>query len=51
MRAAATAPDPYVCAHALATQRLLSDPEAGFEFAIGEARRVMALGDSGQEGR
>jgi HEAT repeat protein len=51
MRAAATAPDPYVCAHALTTQRLLRDPDAGFEFAIGEAKRVMALGGSGQEGR
>ncbi|MEU9669634.1 HEAT repeat domain-containing protein [Streptomyces bobili] len=51
VRAAATSPDPYVCAHALATQRLLRDPDAGFEFAIEEAKRVIALGGSHQEGR
>lgn len=48
---AATAPDPRVRAHALATQRLLRDPDSGFESAIEEARRVVALGGSGQEGR
>ncbi|MFF8196318.1 HEAT repeat domain-containing protein [Streptomyces bobili] len=51
MRAATTGPDPSVSAHALATQRLLRDPDAGFESAIEEAKRVMALGGSGQEGR
>ncbi|MFF1839045.1 HEAT repeat domain-containing protein [Streptomyces sp. NPDC058231] len=49
--AAATAPEPRVRAHALATQRLLRDPDAGFESAIEEAKRVVALGGSGQEGR
>ena len=49
--AATTAPDPRTRAHALATQRLLRDPDAGFEFAIEEAKRVVALGGSGQEGR
>ncbi|MEU7226890.1 HEAT repeat domain-containing protein [Streptomyces chrestomyceticus] len=44
LRAATAAPDPRVRAHALATQRLLRDPEAGFEFAIEEAKRVVALG-------
>ncbi|MET8286308.1 HEAT repeat domain-containing protein [Streptomyces sp. NPDC005132] len=48
--AATTAPDPCVRAHALATGRMLRDPDAGFEFAIEEAKRVVALGVSGQEG-
>ncbi|MFE2295450.1 HEAT repeat domain-containing protein [Streptomyces sp. NPDC059452] len=48
---ATTAPDPRVRAHALATERLLRDPDAGFTFAIEEAKRVVALGGSGQEGR
>ncbi|WP_370409951.1 HEAT repeat domain-containing protein [Streptomyces fradiae] len=50
--AAATAhPDPRVRAHALATERLWRDPDAGFEFAIEEAKRVVALGGAGEEGR
>ncbi|MEU5055183.1 HEAT repeat domain-containing protein [Streptomyces sp. NPDC001939] len=48
--AATTAPDPRVRAHALATQRLLREPDTGFECAIEEAKRVVALGGSGQEG-
>ncbi|WP_406352547.1 HEAT repeat domain-containing protein [Streptomyces sp. NBC_01635] len=51
LHAATTAPDPRVCAHALTTQRLLRDPDAGFEFAIEEAKRIVALGGSGEEGR
>lgn len=51
LRAATTAPDPRVCAHALATQRLLREPDAGFGFAIEEAKRIVALGGAGQEGR
>ncbi|MFF7789828.1 HEAT repeat domain-containing protein [Streptomyces sp. NPDC007991] len=43
-------PDPRVRAHALATERLSRDPDAGFEFAIEEAKRVVALGATGQEG-
>ncbi|CAL9473276.1 hypothetical protein SUDANB6_02883 [Streptomyces sp. enrichment culture] len=43
LRAAATAPDPLVRVHALATQRLLRDPDAGFESVIEEAKRVVAL--------
>lgn len=50
LRAATTVPDPGVRAHALATQRLLQDPDAGFGPAIEEARRIVALGP-GQEGR
>ncbi len=49
--AATTNPDPRMHAHALATQRLLRDPDAGFEFAIEEAKRVVALGGSGQKGQ
>nr|WP_260408501.1 HEAT repeat domain-containing protein [Planomonospora venezuelensis] len=50
LRAAMTDPDPRVRAHAVATERLLRDPEAGFEFAVEEAKRVVALGRTGQEG-
>ena len=42
--AATTAPDPRRRTHALATERLLRDPDAGFESAIEEAKRVVALG-------
>jgi HEAT repeat protein len=51
LRAAATTADPRVRTHALATERLLRDPDAGFEFAIEEAKRVVALGGSGQAGQ
>ncbi|MFH8443156.1 HEAT repeat domain-containing protein [Streptomyces sp. NPDC018026] len=51
LEAAATAPAPHVSAHALATRRLLRDPDSGFEAAIEEAKRVVALGGSGHEGR
>ncbi|GHB89258.1 hypothetical protein GCM10010348_03280 [Streptomyces anthocyanicus] len=47
--AATTAPAPHVRAHALATRRLLRDPDSGFEAAIEEAKRVVALGGSGHE--
>jgi HEAT repeat protein len=50
LRAATEARDPRVRAHALATERLLSDPDSGFECAIEEAKRVVALGGSGPEG-
>lgn len=43
--------DPRVRAHAIATERLWRDPDAGFEFAIEEAKRTVALGGPGQEGR
>ncbi|WP_367047141.1 HEAT repeat domain-containing protein [Streptomyces sp. Je 1-332] len=51
LRSATTGPDPRVRTHAIATERLLRDPDAGFEFAIDEAKRVVALGGSGQEGQ
>ncbi|MER6501991.1 HEAT repeat domain-containing protein [Streptomyces sp. NPDC001455] len=50
LRAATTAPDPRIRAHALATRRLLRDPDAGFEFAIEEAKRIVVLGGSDREG-
>ncbi|GAA0934355.1 HEAT repeat domain-containing protein [Nonomuraea longicatena] len=49
LRAAMTDLDPRVRAHALATERLLRDPDAGFEFAIEEAKRVVALGGGKEE--
>ncbi|WP_424860710.1 HEAT repeat domain-containing protein [Streptomyces sp. MMS24-I29] len=50
LRTATTAPAPSIRAHALATRRLLRDPDAGFEFAIKEAKRIVVLGGSDQEG-
>ncbi|MFF8652891.1 HEAT repeat domain-containing protein [Streptomyces huasconensis] len=51
LSAATTDPDPRVRAHALATERLSRDPDAGFAYAIEEAKRVVALGDTGREER
>ncbi|GAA2788092.1 HEAT repeat domain-containing protein [Streptomyces showdoensis] len=49
---AATAhPDPGVRAHALATEQLWRDPEAGFASAVEQAKRIVALGGDGREGR
>jgi len=50
LRAAMTDLDPRVREHAIATERLLRNPDAGFEFAIEEAKRVVALGTTSQEG-
>ncbi|WP_406150965.1 HEAT repeat domain-containing protein [Streptomyces sp. NBC_01012] len=50
LRTAAADPDPGVRTHALATERLLRDPEAGFEFAVEEAKRMVALGGTDEEG-
>lgn len=36
--------DPDVHAHACATERLLRDPDASFEFAVKQAKRIFALG-------
>ncbi|MEW9527426.1 HEAT repeat domain-containing protein [Microbispora sp. NPDC049125] len=49
LSAAMTDPDPRVRRHAIATERLSHDPDAGFEFAIEEAKRIVALGTTGQE--
>ncbi|CAM5331426.1 HEAT repeat domain-containing protein [Streptomyces avidinii] len=45
LQVAVTDLDPRVRHHAVATQRLLRDPEAGFESAIEEAKRVAVLQD------
>ncbi|MGC4846457.1 HEAT repeat domain-containing protein [Micromonospora sp. DT15] len=50
LRAAMADLDPRVRTHAVATQRLLQDPDAGFEFAIEAAKRVVALGPTGTKG-
>ncbi|WP_405860712.1 HEAT repeat domain-containing protein [Streptomyces sp. NBC_00090] len=50
LRAATTDPDPRRRQHAIATERLWRDPDAGFDFAIEEAKRIVALGTNGQEG-
>ncbi|XTZ15276.1 HEAT repeat domain-containing protein [Micromonospora echinospora] len=50
LRAATTHPDPRVRQHAVATERLLADPDAGFGFAVEEAKRIVALGPTSQEG-
>lgn len=44
LRAAAAGDDPVVAAHARATTTLLRDPEAGFDGAIEDAERIVALG-------
>lgn len=44
LKRATTGDDPVVAAHATATQRLLDDPDAAFEPAVKEAKRVFALG-------
>ncbi|MFD0417747.1 HEAT repeat domain-containing protein [Streptomyces sp. NPDC127108] len=49
LRAAMTDHDPRVREHAIATERLSRDPDAGFAFAVEEAKRVMVLGTTGQE--
>lgn len=50
VRAAMTDADPRVREHAIATERLWRDPDAGFESAIEEAKRIVALGTTVQEG-
>ncbi|QKW25731.1 HEAT repeat domain-containing protein [Streptomyces seoulensis] len=49
--AATNDPDLRVCAHAIATERLRRDPDAGFESAIEHAKRVVALSTAGREER
>jgi hypothetical protein len=44
LRAARADADPAVRAHARATEQLLRDPDGGFDLAIDEAKRVVALG-------
>lgn len=42
--------DPGVREHARATHRLWLDPDAGFQLAVEQAKRVAALGRAGEEG-
>jgi HEAT repeat protein len=49
LEAAMTSTDPRVAGHAIATQRLLLDPDAGFEPSVEEAKRIVALGPGAQE--
>ncbi|MFB6628961.1 HEAT repeat domain-containing protein [Streptomyces sp. NPDC056362] len=49
VRAAAADPRPAVRRHAIATEKMLHDPDAGFDFAIEQAKRIVALGPEGQE--
>lgn len=42
--------DPAVRAHARATERLSRDPDAGFDPAVDEAKRIVALGAERSEG-
>ncbi|MCO5969586.1 HEAT repeat domain-containing protein [Actinoallomurus soli] len=51
LRAAMMDSDPRVREHAIATERLSRDPDAGFESAIEEAKRLVALGTTGEEER
>ena len=44
LRTAAAHPDPRVRTHAIATERLALDPDSGFDLAIEEAKRMVALG-------
>jgi HEAT repeat protein len=50
LNGAMTEGKPRVREHAIATERLWRDPDAGFELAIEEAKRIVALGSSGREG-
>ncbi|MEU3519574.1 HEAT repeat domain-containing protein [Streptomyces sp. NPDC006654] len=50
LRDATASSDPRVRAHALATRRLLRDPDTGFEAAIEEAKRIVALTGAPQGG-
>ncbi|MEU4689449.1 HEAT repeat domain-containing protein [Actinoplanes sp. NPDC023714] len=43
LQAARNDPDPAVRQHAIATERLARDPDAGFALAIEEAKRIVAL--------
>ncbi|MEV0264707.1 HEAT repeat domain-containing protein [Streptomyces sp. NPDC050617] len=49
LRAATADPDPRVRQHAIATERLSRDPDAEFDFAIEEAKRIVLLGPESQE--
>ena len=50
LRVAMTDLDPRVRQHATATEQVLRDPDAAFDDAIEEAKRIVALGETTQEG-
>jgi HEAT repeat protein len=50
LAAARTDPGRGAREHAIATEQLVRDPGAGFELAVEEAKRVLALGSAAQEG-
>lgn len=50
LRTARASADPAARAHARATQQLLRDPDAGFDPAVDEAKRIVALGPERVEG-
>ncbi|MGW5346364.1 HEAT repeat domain-containing protein [Streptomyces sp. NPDC004050] len=49
LRAAGTDPAPGVREHAIATERLVRDPDTGFGYAVEEAKRIVALGPTARE--
>ncbi|MFJ5553327.1 HEAT repeat domain-containing protein [Streptomyces sp. NPDC093225] len=49
LRAARSDPAAGVRQHAIATQQLVRDPDAGFGFAVEEAKRIAALGPTARE--
>ncbi len=49
VRMAADHEDPRVRGHALATEQLRRDPDAGFAYAVEEAKRVVSLGPDGPD--
>lgn len=50
LKAGLASDDRMVRAHARATERLLHDPDAGFDPAVDEAKRIVALGPERVEG-
>lgn len=50
LQTAMASDDPTVRAHARATELLLCDPDVGFDAAIDEAKRIVALGPERVEG-
>ncbi|WP_155368049.1 HEAT repeat domain-containing protein [Catellatospora vulcania] len=50
VHAASTDRDSGVRRHALATRQLWLDPDAGFQLAVEQAKRVAALGAAGEKG-
>ncbi|MEU7590248.1 HEAT repeat domain-containing protein [Micromonospora sp. NPDC049230] len=50
LRTAMAGADPTVSAHARATELLLRDPDIGFDAAVDEAKRIVALGPERIEG-